>query len=104
MDPQFLDPVGSDYILARMLRNLKGIYLSRREFVQALAVVERLRLLRPDDAGELRDRGKLRLSLGDLQGAANDLERFLADAPEPSEGSEVKLLLQNVRRRQALVN
>jgi regulator of sirC expression with transglutaminase-like and TPR domain len=96
--------VGSREIATRMLNNLKGIFLTRRDLPRALAVVERLLLLRPDEMGERRDRGKLRYSLGDFHGAAADLERYLESASRPKDQPEVTRILRAIRKRQASVN
>jgi len=104
LDPSFLEPVGPRYILSRLLNNLKRIYLSNRDLPEALAVVERLLLLQPDDAEEERDRGKIRLALGDIEGAASDLESYLYADPEAEDQAEVRTLIQRARRRQAQVN
>jgi regulator of sirC expression with transglutaminase-like and TPR domain len=104
LDRRFLEPVGSREIATRMLNNLKGIFLTRRDLPRALAVVERLLLLRPDEMGERRDRGKLRYSLGDFHGAAADLERYLESASRPKDQPEVTRILRAIRKRQASVN
>ncbi|MGH7404707.1 MAG: SirB1 family protein, partial [Candidatus Methylomirabilales bacterium] len=44
-------------ILARMLNNLKSIYLQRGDLLRALGVAERLVLIDPDSPNLLRDRG-----------------------------------------------
>ena len=104
LDPRFLQPVGPRHILARILNNLKGIYLARRDPRRALAVVERLILLEGDRAAEQRDRGKLRLALEDQTGAANDLEAYLRREPHARDAPAIRLLLGKIRRRQALRN
>jgi len=104
LDRRFLEPVGTREIATRMLNNLKGILLTRRDLPRALAVVERLLLLRPDEMGERRDRGKLRYSLGDLDGAAFDLEQYLQSVQRPKDHPEVTKILRAIRKRQASVN
>jgi len=68
-------------ILARILRNLKNLYAQLDDAARALAAVERIVLLEPDDVGELRDRGLLRARLGQLHGALEDLDRYARLAP-----------------------
>ena len=60
MEPSFLEPVSNRGFLARILNNLKTIHLNAQDYPRALAVVERLALLHPDDARELRLRDALR--------------------------------------------
>ena len=99
-----LGSTGRREILVRLLRNLKRIYVSRKEHGRAMEMVERLRMLLPDDAAELRDRGKLRLALGHSEEGARDLHEYLQREPGAHDDAEVRLLLRNLRRRQALVN
>ena len=68
-------------ILARMLRNLKQVYLERKRWEDALACCDRILLLEPELAGELRDRGLLWERLGCAAPARADYERFLQLAP-----------------------
>jgi regulator of sirC expression with transglutaminase-like and TPR domain len=104
LDPAFLEPVGPRYILARMLRNLKTIFVARKKDPETLAVQERLVLLRPDDLEERRDRGKARLAVDDTLGAAGDLEDYLIRSGKAEDSEEIRSLLHEIRRRQAMVN
>ncbi len=81
-------------ILERMLRNLKSVYLERSLYARALAVVERLVLLEPGEASELRDRGLLRARIGQLHGALEDLDRYARLRPE---AAELETLRQHAR-------
>jgi regulator of sirC expression with transglutaminase-like and TPR domain len=89
-NPSFLDPVGSRQILARMLRNLKGIYVARTEFDQALSVVEKLILLNPSATEEIRDLGVLHYYAGHRLKAVGCLERYLKLAPRAEDLETVK--------------
>ena len=60
LEPSLLAPVSKREILYRMLNNLKTVYLSDHDYRRALIAVERLVLLRPDDAHETRLRDRLR--------------------------------------------
>lgn len=77
-------------ILVRMLRNLKHNYTARSQFRRALASVERMLLIQPDDPEEIRDRGILRSRLDDLHGAMRDLERYAQLAPQASDLPELR--------------
>lgn len=81
-------------ILIRMLRNLKGVYIERSLYPQALAAVERLVLLEPGEATELRDRGLLRARVGQFHGALEDLDRYARLRPE---AAEIATLQQQAR-------
>src|SRR5690606_5738466 len=54
---QFLEAATKRQILLRLLRNLKAIYLRRDEPDRLLGVLNRMLVLSPGSAEELRDRG-----------------------------------------------
>jgi regulator of sirC expression with transglutaminase-like and TPR domain len=56
----FLAPVSKKQILARMLMNLKAIYIQTKDYLKALSVVERLLIIQPDAEQEMKDRAALR--------------------------------------------
>jgi regulator of sirC expression with transglutaminase-like and TPR domain len=56
----FLAPVSKKQILARMLMNLKAIYIHTKDYLKALSVVERLLIIQPDVEQEMKDRAALR--------------------------------------------
>lgn len=63
-------------VLARLLRNLKRCYYRREDWPLALAATDRILLVEPDSADDVRDRGLLRAQLGDLHLALVDLEHY----------------------------
>jgi regulator of sirC expression with transglutaminase-like and TPR domain len=84
-DDAYLQLVNDHAILQRMLYNLKAIYLQQRDFQRTLSVVERLLLLAPEAATEIRDRGLLQYQLGHLEAALEDLQHYVQlalDAPD----------------------
>jgi regulator of sirC expression with transglutaminase-like and TPR domain len=62
----FLAAVPKKQIIARMLMNLKAIYLHTNHYRKALAVVERLLLIQPNAEQEVKDRAALRNLIGML--------------------------------------
>ena len=97
--PNYLAPVAKKQILARMLNNLRSIYLSREDHHRALGIVERLLLIEPHDHRNVRDRGLLRLTVGDLKGALADLERYLAVSPHASDTTAINRYAEAIRQR-----
>ncbi len=73
----FLRPASARDILARLLRNLKEIYSTNRDWAALLAVSHRLVVLLPDVAEERRDRAAALEALGCLPQAADDLQAYL---------------------------
>ena len=78
----YLDAVSDLHILARVLNNLKVIYVRKGAHELALGAVDRLILLKPDIPSEIRDRGLLRAQLGQLRRALEDLTTYLEACPE----------------------
>jgi regulator of sirC expression with transglutaminase-like and TPR domain len=91
-------------MLTRMLLNLKHIYVKREDFHHALAVVERLLLVTPGDANELRDRGYLHAHLGLAGPAVEDLESYLARTPDASDADSIRGRVAWLRRRMTELN
>ncbi|MGH2515903.1 MAG: SirB1 family protein [Ktedonobacterales bacterium] len=96
LEPHWFEPVGTRTLLTRMLTNLKLVYLQRGETTPALAVIDRLVALRPDLAQELRDRGLLRLALGEPLLAASDLAAYAERSPHAPE-------MRRLRKRLATI-
>jgi regulator of sirC expression with transglutaminase-like and TPR domain len=87
---QVMAPPTRRSILARILRNLKNLYIEDEQLAAALAAIERIVLLEPDNAQELRDRGLLRARLGQLHPALEDLDRYARMAPSAPDLPQVK--------------
>jgi regulator of sirC expression with transglutaminase-like and TPR domain len=91
--PQLLAAVSKKDILVRMLRNLKGIYLQQNDFTRALAVLDRIVLLAPDVAMEVRDRGAVHQRLGHLQAAVQDFRRYVQMAPNAEDSEAIRAFI-----------
>jgi regulator of sirC expression with transglutaminase-like and TPR domain len=103
LNPEHLEAVSNKQILTRVLSNLLGIYATsdRR---RALAVVERNLLLNPDSTQHIRDRGLLLGAVGDSANAINELERYLALAPEAADTDAVREQIRSIRQNKAKLN
>ncbi len=84
-----LRPATRREIVARLLGNLRGIYLSRREWAPALAVLELLVILDPDDPALRRDRALLYGRCGRFSDAVRGLDRYLEETPGASDREDV---------------
>lgn len=98
MQPGFLDPAGTRTILARLLRNLKGIYMNEDDSDRAVAVLERLLLLEPDAPMELRDLGTALARAGRSAEAMEPLARYLEVASDTGDARRIASLLERLRR------
>jgi regulator of sirC expression with transglutaminase-like and TPR domain len=103
-EPTMLAIVGTRQILTRMLTNLKAIYFNDEEYGKALSIVERLLILHPQDACEIRDRGLLSCQLRRYADAIADLERYLRLAPEANDAETIREHLRTLRQRAAALN
>lgn len=93
-DRSCLDCVSKRQILGRLLANLKMIYLGQRDFKRAFNVIEKIVLVFPQAAGEVRDRGSVSYRLHRFSQAMRDWNRYLTMEPQASDSREVK---QNLR-------
>jgi regulator of sirC expression with transglutaminase-like and TPR domain len=98
-------------ILARMLLNLKRLYVQMHSFPQALDVTELLRAVDPSAINELRDRGLLAYHLKDFSGALRDLQAYLQltgstplDEDDRQEHEQIWEHVKTLRRRVASLN
>lgn len=98
MRPEFLEPVSPKQFLARMLNNLKVIYLNRGEESKALGAIERILLLFPEAVVERRDRGVLYYQLGRWTEARQDLESYLVNIPDARDADLIRGLLGRMDR------
>jgi regulator of sirC expression with transglutaminase-like and TPR domain len=103
-EPRYLEPVKPRQILARMLQNLKVVYFNARAYPAAVSVVERLLILQPGCATEIRDRGLLLSQLKAYAAATRDLERYLRLAPGAEDRDVIRGHLRSLRQRVVVLN
>ena len=96
--PEFLFPISKKQILRRMLNNLKAIYLRQGDFVRSLTVVERLLILEPNSAQEIRDRGIVYLKLECFAQALEDLESYIRLSSHADDAAEIREQVVSLRK------
>jgi len=101
---QFLEAASNRQILARVLRNLKAIYRDSDQPERLLAVLNRMLVVVPDAAAELRDRGIVYQRLECYRAALKDLTEYLEREPQASDLDEVRGRLMEVSARCARLN
>lgn len=99
-----LRPVSTREILARLLRNLKGIYAQAGLYRRALSVIERILLVAPGAVDERRDRGALLAQLGRYAEAIVDLQAYLAATRNPPDAERVTEQLKQMQLQLARLN
>jgi regulator of sirC expression with transglutaminase-like and TPR domain len=101
---QFLEPASNRQILSRVLRNLKGIYREADKPEKLLHVLNRILVVSPDAASELRDRGYAYQRLECWGPALKDLRDYLDRDPEAADMDEVRAALVELAARCARLN
>lgn len=97
LSPELLEAIAPRHFLARMLNNLKVIYLQKPDLPRSLAAIERILLLFPDALMELRDRGLLYYKLHRWSEAQQDLEDYLAALPPlAGDADTIRQLLRHI--------
>jgi regulator of sirC expression with transglutaminase-like and TPR domain len=85
-------------VLVRLLSNLKTIHLNARDDERALAAAERILILRPDSAEDVRDRGMLLARRGRITEAVAELEHYLEVLPAAPDAQRIRLLLAELNK------
>ena len=95
-DKSYLTTVSNRELIARILRNLKGIYLNQHDHQRALGIAGLAVSLQPNIIGERRDRGLIHYQLGNHQAALEDLRIYLAASPPGVDTSDVRRLVDRI--------
>jgi regulator of sirC expression with transglutaminase-like and TPR domain len=109
--PHLLEQATKPQILARMLLNLKRVYVGMYSFPQARDITELLLAVDPTATSELRDRGLLAYQLNDLSAALRDLQTYLQLSPKTElddddrqEREQIWEHVKSIKRRVASFN
>ncbi|QET00709.1 MULTISPECIES: SirB1 family protein [Cupriavidus] len=86
----FLQVASHREIIARMLRNLKAIYLQESRWQRLLAVQNRLVILLPNSIEEVRDRGLAYANLECFRPALEDLEAYVQARPDAADTTQIR--------------
>ena len=110
-EPNLLAHATKPQILARMLLNLKRVYVRMHSFPQARDITELMLAVDPAAINELKDRGLLAYQLKDLSAALRDLQAYLRlstsatlDEDERDEHAQIWEHVKTLRRRVASLN
>lgn len=87
---EYLAAISKRQILQRMLANLKAIYAKQNEWIKLLSVLDRLLILDPAAAGEVRDRGVTYSRLDCFVQAKDDFERYLELMPDAKDADAIR--------------
>lgn len=99
--PQFLRTARRRDVLVRLLTNLKGVYSNVGDHQRALSAVDRILLIHPTSAGEIRDRGRLLARMGRIDEALEQLEWYLDTVPEAADAGRIRQLVDQLKWKDA---
>ncbi len=104
LSPQLLAPVSRRAILYRMLNNLKAMYINSQQPAKALWATDRMLILQPESAQDMRDRGLLSYALGKYSRAHTDLVLCMSLQQPPHDTELVLDQLPRLRRQAGILN
>lgn len=93
----YLAAVTPRQVLARLLTNLKRIYVERRDLAVARSIVDLLVVLTPWDLDEIRSRGLLSEALGERGAAVADLAVYMQHAAGAADVAQMRERLRRLR-------
>ena len=97
-DSNALAPVGTRYILVRMLNNLRSAYFRSKQFDKMVTVTDLLWKAFPQNADYYKARGVARLRLRQFRSAKSDLELYLKYAPDADDRAQITQQLGAIHR------
>jgi regulator of sirC expression with transglutaminase-like and TPR domain len=104
-DPEIhLSPVTNRQFFARLLNNLKTVYIARRDIERAIRTISRLALLEPAFSEDCRQFAATLSQEGDQEGARRCLRSYLEMHPKGEEADGARTLLSNLLELRASRN
>lgn len=103
LSPHYCQNVSNREILVRLQNNISGRALKNDQHARAREVLERIRLLSPEDPAPWRDIAMVELRLGNLKLAIDGLEKFLELADRRgdnlSERNQILILMNRLKKQ-----
>lgn len=104
INQHWFEAVSKRLFLARILNNLKHIYLDNEDYERLLKICDLILILMPHYAYEWRDRGIVHLQLKHYARARHDLNAYLELAPKADDYHEIQEHLRSIRQMIARMN
>ena len=101
---EILAPATHRMILARMLRNLNGLYLESGDWERVARTADRLLKISPEATEAWRDRGLAYRELGYAKGAREDLSRYLQVQKSADDEEAIRAILVEVSGQRTRLN
>lgn len=96
LEDSMLEPTPTRHIIARMLFNLRNIYVRQGNHDKLLVTLDRLVDILPEALEHRRDRGLICARLGAFAAAREDLTAYLDELPHASDAEEVRGVLSEL--------
>jgi regulator of sirC expression with transglutaminase-like and TPR domain len=97
-DANALAPVGTRYIVVRMLNNLRSAYFRGKQFDKMVAVTDLLIEAFPRNPEYYKARGVARLRMRQFRSAQKDLELYLKYSPNAEDRAQITQQLGTIHR------
>lgn len=97
-------PVSRREMVARMLRNLKGVHVQAGDWHRAVRVTDHLVALCPEQPTERRDRGRLYDELDAHRAACEDYRAYLDAIPDADDAPAVRARLSSLLPKAGRLN
>jgi regulator of sirC expression with transglutaminase-like and TPR domain len=91
-----LNPVPARKLLARLLRNLKGITLQTEDRMKALQLIQWIIAIDPDAVEEFKERGLFYESVGRFDHAVEDFRKYLTLVPQARDAQDIQLRIERL--------
>jgi regulator of sirC expression with transglutaminase-like and TPR domain len=85
--------------ITRLLQNLKTEYFAAGDYIRTLRIIDLLLTVTPWDLDQIRDRGLLRLQVGQTEEAVADLQAYADYAPPGPDVETVRQALRKIASR-----
>lgn len=96
LEESMLEPTPTRHIIARMLFNLRNIYVRQGNHDRLLVTLDRLVDLLPEALEHRRDRGLVCARLGAAAAAREDLSAYLDELPHASDAVDIQRVLSGL--------
>ena len=104
MQEHYLNAPPAEDILARMLRNLKRIYIHGHLIKEAIRCGEKIAWLQQEEAENHRDLGFLYYRIHEYQKSLNAFQQYLRWSPAPEDADEIHQNIQVISSRLSMLN
>lgn len=99
LSPENYAPIGNRAVLIRLQNNIKLRLLRAKDTARAIAVLERMALIAPEEPALWREAGLLQAELGNLRAGLGCLEQALLRVDHPQARDQIAAEIKTLRQR-----